>query len=114
MLLRMKTGMMLLMLLTIFVSCQSPAYKVIERCDSIEELDICRCSKYDFNIPKKIGDPYSMPMSYCTSGKKTIFHMDEWGIEIVPVREAKRYLENSKSKRDYKKRLRKIKKKKLY
>lgn len=82
----------LLLSLTLLSSCQIPTYKIVERCDLIESMDICRCSAYNFNIPQKIDQPYSMPLSHCTE-KRVTFSFDDFQTKIVPVRSAKRELE---------------------
>lgn len=99
-----KILLVLFILLILLSSCQSPSYQHVERCDFIRSMDICRCSEYDFNIPEKVGEPYSKPIEYCEE-KRVTFSFDEWQLKIVPIREAKRYLEQSKNKSEFKKRL---------
>lgn len=93
----------------LLISCQSPSYEIVERCDLIESMDICRCSDYNFNIPEKINEAYDMPLSYCKE-RRVSFSFEAWQNKIVPTRKAKRYLEESKSRKDFKKRLRKVSK----
>lgn len=70
-------------------------------------MDICRCSEYDFNVPEKVGEPYSMPVSHCKEERISI-SLEDWYSRIEPTRKAKKYLEDSKNKKDFKKRSRKI------
>jgi len=86
-----------LILLTLFTSCQLPVYELVERCDFVRSLDICRCSKYNFNIPEKSGEPYNMPISYCEE-KRVTFSFEEWQTKIVPTRSAKRVLEERRKR----------------
>ncbi len=103
------TVVKLLTLSILFSGCQSPSYERIEHCTVIESLDICRCSDYDFNIPEKINEPYDMPVSHCKE-KRISISLEDWYSKIEPTRKAKRYLEESKSRKDFKKRLRKVSK----
>ena len=93
-----KTGLKLLVLLISLSSCQSPSYKIVERCVAIEELDICRCSKYDFNVPEQVEEPYDMSVSYCDD-LEVRFSKESWNNEIVPVRQAKAHLEKKARKK---------------
>ena len=87
-----KTVIQLSILLILLSSCELPRYKIVERCDTIASMDICRCSDYDFNIPEKVGEPYDMPISYCQENRTT-FSFEDMQTKIVPVRAAKAKLE---------------------
>ena len=104
--LKMAIEKLLLISLIALSSCQT--YPIVERCDEIASMDICRCSGYDFNVPKKVGEPYSMPQSYCQE-KRVTFSLEEWS-NIVSVRESKAYLEGARSRKDLKKRHKEVSK----
>lgn len=93
-----KTGVKLSVLLISLSSCQSPSYKNVERCVAIDEMDICRCSKYNFNVPEQVGEGYDMPVSYCND-LEIRFSKESWSNEIVPVRQAKAHLEKKARKK---------------
>lgn len=104
----LKNVILLLIALIVLSSCQNTIYyENVERCDLIEALYICRCSEYDFNIPGKVGDPYDRDLHYCQK-KRVTFSFEDWQTIIVPTREGKRYLEKSRNKRQYKRRLREL------
>ena len=108
MLLMLKNLTLLLILLILLGSCNSTVhYDNVERCDMIESLNICRCSEYDFNVPEKVGEPYNRALEYCKESRVT-FSFEAWQTIIVPTREGKRYLERSKNKRQYKRRLKEL------
>lgn len=74
----------LMLLMTILILCSCVKKVVVERCISIQEVEICRCHDFNFFKNKRVSESYNMPFSYC-SDKKVSFNLEDWEIKIGPA-----------------------------
>lgn len=109
--LRMLTQLIRLgTLLAILISCDSDnltPYGVVDRCTIDTEYNLCLCGKYDFNYPKRVSDLEEFTIDECLELDTTfhLFKTSEWSSKIVPPRKVRKYLEDSTSQKDLKKRV---------
>ena len=86
-------------------------YGILERCNIDVRFNTCECSQYDFNYPKPVGDFKSFSIDECLEKFETahIFSTKQWGEQIVVPRKVRKFLEDSRSKKELKKRVKSLK-----
>ena len=108
----LRTLMRLVTLSGILISCGGdlPKYKTLKRCTIDNRFDICECAIYDFNTPQIITEYESFSVNDCIKQLEVFhaFEVEAFTSSIVETRKKRKFLEDAKSKKDLKKRIKSL------